>query len=97
MQANENEVPTVLTYAKSTCQLSKWGFEAESPLERENPDIEFIDWFKILLDETTFNQIRTVSNAIPKSLDVVEGWFIDYLKVFAWAYRVQTLAASCTW
>jgi hypothetical protein len=81
MQANENKIPTILSYSRSTKQLSKWGFEAESPLERNNLDREPVDWFKVLLDETQYEQMRKhdSSHAMPESFDMIEKWFVDYL------------------
>jgi hypothetical protein len=81
MQANENKVPTVLSYSRSTQQLSKWGFEAEGTTERQNPDRQFVDWFKVLLDEQKLNAIREhdTSGSVPESMDIVEHYFLDYL------------------
>lgn len=81
MQANENKVPTVLTYSRSTYRLSKWGFEAESTTERQNPDCQPVDWFKVLLDEQQYRLMRAnnTSGSVPESMDVVECYFTDYL------------------
>jgi hypothetical protein len=81
MQANENKVPTILSYSRSTHQLSKWGFEAESLMERENPDRQAVDWFKVLLDESRFNRMQETdtSRSLPESQAEVETWFVDYL------------------
>jgi hypothetical protein len=82
MNANENKVPTILSYSRSTKQLSKWGFEAESPLERQNPDREPVDWFKVLLDESYYNKIKALESgngSIPDTMDEVESYFFDYL------------------
>jgi hypothetical protein len=81
MQANENKVPTILSYSRSARKLSKWGFEAESQVERDNPDREPVDWFKVLLDEQRFKLMKDhdYAQSLPANQDEVELYFVDYL------------------
>jgi hypothetical protein len=81
MQANENKVPTIISYSRAARVLSKWGFEAESQVERDNPDREPVDWFKVLLDEQRFKLMKEHdhTDSLPANQEEVELYFVDYL------------------
>ena len=80
-QANENKVPTILSYSRATRGLIQWGFPADQRTEQTDSDREIVDWFQVYLDDglLSVSRERDPSNA-PSSTAEVETWFEDFLR-----------------
>jgi hypothetical protein len=91
--ANENKVPTLICYSRQTGAVASWGFSAETEIERDNGDLKYAEWFKVLLDENMFKQMKEKDpENTPESIYEVEMWFLDYLKLL---YRhIETRMAN---
>jgi hypothetical protein len=68
----QSKVPTLLTYKGR--KLSSWGFLCEEPGEREDEEKYERRWFKLHLDEDTFNKAKKFAN-----LKEVETLYKDFL------------------
>ncbi|KIW01595.1 uncharacterized protein PV09_07067 [Verruconis gallopava] len=80
-QANENKVPTVVTYDKHTARVSSWGFLSENRYEQNSPDREYCQWFKTCVDEDHYQKLRAKDpNAAPRSQQDVDRWTEDYMQ-----------------
>jgi hypothetical protein len=82
-QANENKVPTILVYPGNNHQTPcSWGFLSETAAEQNAEDKDYIEWFKTLLDPIRLHkkQVEDSTDA-PKSIDDVEKWYEDYLRL----------------
>ena len=66
---------------------------AETDVENDNGDLRYAEWFKVLLDEDMFNQMKEKDpENTPESIQEVEKWFLDYLKLL---YRhIETRMAN---
>jgi hypothetical protein len=78
--ANENKCPSIIVYSRQNGDMTSWGFASENRLEQNNPDREYIDWFKVYLDESLLQNLRQRDpHNMPSSIELVEKWFTDYL------------------
>lgn len=81
-QANEDKVPTVLTYPRGSKQPSSWGFGSENQTEKDDEEKDYREWFKTYLDpgELQRAQSQDPENA-PRSQEDVDKWYEDYLRL----------------
>jgi hypothetical protein len=72
------QVPTQLCYRDG--QLSSWGFSVN--LEDEtDPDLTFIEWFKVLLDPVTYEERQSKDpGRFPHSHQVVQDAYRDFFR-----------------
>jgi len=76
--ASENKVPTTLLYRHGNIQPSCWGFECDPDARPDDSD--FVEWFKLFLDETQFKKHQSQAPDVPPhSIDEVIKWYEDYL------------------
>ncbi len=59
-----------------------WGFLSETAAEQNAEDKDYIEWFKTFLDPIRLHkkQVEDSTDA-PKSIDDVEKWYEDYLRL----------------
>jgi hypothetical protein len=70
----------MLTYVRTTGQLSSWGFAAKVATEMRNGGEIFVDWIRPYLDDELLSREQKKHPAdSPKSLEQVERWTEDYL------------------
>lgn len=85
-QANENKVPTVVTYDRRTGGISSWGFSSESRYEQNSPEREYCQWWKTCIDDKHYQMLRAKDpSAAPRSQQAVDQWTHDYLRaLYSW-------------
>jgi hypothetical protein len=75
-QANENKVPTVLSYGAGRENVQEWGFQAKTSAAKHRDGIR--EWFKTYLDPVCLGN-RILSDSGDKiTHEEVRHWYIDF-------------------